>query len=83
MMNRYHQAEFYVRAHNRHKLVDIILEAGIPLTIIGNKCHRSFRTSSKGLGGAAEQGPGSMEDHHPETLVLSPTNPQPQAGLWP
>lgn len=40
MMNRYHQAEFYVRAHNRHKLVDIILEAGIPLTIIGNKWDR-------------------------------------------
>lgn len=37
LMNRYHQAEFYVRAHNRHQLVDTILGAGIPLTIIGNK----------------------------------------------
>lgn len=35
--------------------------------------HRSFRTSSKGLGGTAEQAPCSMEDHHPETLLLSPT----------
>lgn len=36
--------------------------------------HRSFRTSSKGLGGTAEQAPCSMEDHHPETRLLSPTN---------
>lgn len=36
--------------------------------------HRSFRTSSKGLGGTTEQAPRSMEDHHPETLLLSPTN---------
>lgn len=37
LMNRYHQAEFYVRAHNRHKLIDTVLSAGIPLTVIGNK----------------------------------------------
>lgn len=44
---------------------------------------RSFRTSSKGPGGTAEQGPCSMEDHHPETPLLSPANSQPQSGLWP
>lgn len=37
IMNRYYQAEFYVRAHNRHNLVESIIKAGIPLTIMGNK----------------------------------------------
>lgn len=28
-------------------------------------------------------GPCSMEDHHPETPLLSLLTPQPQSGLWP
>lgn len=56
LMNRYHQAEFYVRAHNRHKMVDSILEAGIPITIIGNQwdayhtSHRKYLTIKEPVG---------------------------------
>ena len=35
-MNRYYNAEFYVRSYHRNALIGTILEAGIPLTVLGN-----------------------------------------------